>query len=568
MKAEKRPPKNLIDCFCDQSDDDDDDCLFVRCKVCGKYQHGECVNINHFTELPQGYVCFQCKEMDIECPCGVEGDYRMALARCTVCGMYQHKRHAGLGFGVIPGGYVCKRWRKSGVASAIKMKPVKPVMMYLPKVPNETELRPIGNCAHRVPAGRLLTRLSQFSGRVNPMEMIATLYSEFRDMFFKVHPSLRLFKYLDFKPKECVDETMAFFYFFVRGVSFMTGLPTTQTVLILNHLMAIDIYKRPIPPVGRAEPEHALPQVSKYQRHIAFSERADFTIDSLKMSAVRGALELPRLAVAPDGRGSVTVVSLSNVKSGSLICEVFGEVSLFEELDRESVPPKFSQYAISGTPLMIDSSKYENSVVYSRIRRSLYYNCEVRLFTINDRVRVGIFATSPSILPSLFETQKKIEATAIKSGDELFLPFDIAPVIPKYEGDWRSSKGRKMDMDLDIFRPTRPPIVTAAQSARVAREKEQCRAEEQRKHVLESVGTLVTFLNDDTPFYFEIASDDDTTPAQPRPRRLPQFISKLNRRGLKPFARPEAADAAPAPSFWFSSIPDQEFQGPTEQDLL
>lgn len=525
------------------------------------------MNVNHFTDLRQGYVCARCRGLEIDCQCGIEGDYRLSLARCTACGTCQHKRHAGLGFGVIPSGYVCRKCRKNGHQAGSRTKRVE-ATIHPSDIPKEVDLRPVANCAHRVPPGRLATRLAQFNSRVDPVDFISILYSEYRDTFFRVHPTLKLFKYLDFKPKEYVTEVDSFFYFFVRAVSFMTGLTTSQTVTVLNHLMTIDIYRKAAPPVKKDVSEHPLPQLSKYQRHIAFSERADFLLDDLNMVPLRGRFELPRLAVASDGRGSVTVLSLSNVKSGALLCEVFGEVSLFEELDRDSVTPKFTQYVISGTPLMIDSTKYEKSVVYTRIRRSLYYNCEIRLFTLNNRVRVGLFATSPSILPSLFEHQKKTESTVIKSGDELFLPFDVAPVIQKYQGDWRTTKGRKMEMDMDIFRPTRSPIVTVANAERAAREKEMAQEVDRRKHIVESIGSLTSFFDDSTPFFFEITSDDDPD-APPPPRRAPKFISKLNQRGIKPFLRPEPVDPVPTPSFWYSSIRDPgDFEGPTEKDLL
>ena len=126
----------------------------------------------------------------------------------------------------------------------------------------------------------------------------------------------------------------------------------------------------------------------------------------------------------------------------------------------------------------------------------------------------------------------------------------------------------QMEMDMDIFRPTRSPIVTVANAERAAREKEMAQEVDRRKHIVESIGSLTSFFDDSTPFFFEITSDDDPD-APPPPRRAPKFISKLNQRGIKPFLRPEPVDPVPTPSFWYSSIRDPgDFEGPTEKDLL
>jgi hypothetical protein len=60
--------------------------------------------------------------------------------------------------------------------------------------------------------------------------------------------------------------------------------------------------------------------------------------------------------------------------------------------------PTFSIFHLPGTELMIDTSPDEGDAIYTRIHRSFYYNCEVKLFELNDKVRVVGGTTAMEVL--------------------------------------------------------------------------------------------------------------------------------------------------------------------------
>jgi len=536
------PPRRPVECFCTMSEDEGE---MVRCRKCKKWQHSECVNINRFREDAQ-YECPRCRGLELDCTCGYEGDYRSALAFCAKCGMHQHKRHVELGLGVIPPGYQCKKCRTGANPVSKARLDVAAVARCLPWVPAETGVRPVADCPRRVPPGRFANFLAGLSGPAAPLDVISDLYQQFRDVIFKAHPFLRFFKYLDFKPREFVDETLSFLYYFAECVAFMLELSTHDVVAILNHVIAVDVYGLPVATLSYAA--HPLLQVSAHRRHTEFTERARFQVGKRSVHAMTDSFELPRLALAPDGAGAETVVCLSNVKNGALLCEVYGEVSVFEELDRDSQVPRLSLLSVTGTQLIVDIERRENDAIQTRVRRGVYYNCEARLFRLNGKMRVGLFATIPALLPTLFDALRKASVIAIHAGDELFAPFDVPPVIEQFGGDWRTHRGRKPAMDMEIFKPTPPPVV---REARAGQDRRGAGTPEQQ--AAPGTGSLVAFFGEAEPFCFSLKPDEAERP--PRRAQLPQFISRVGIRGQGPVARPDVV-REPIPQFWFAAIPD------------
>jgi hypothetical protein len=315
-------------------------------------------------------------------------------------------------------------------------------------------------------------------------------------------------------------------------MAFCLNVTPSDVVQVINHCIAIDVYHRPIPPLTRSCPEKPLPQISAHRQHIDFSERARFEMKDQAKSELGATVDLPSLVINRAAFGGRTVVSLSEVRANELISEVYGRVTVFEELDVASVPATFSQLWVRGTQLMVDSSPVEKDVVYTRIHRSIYYNCEVKMFTLNGKQRFGIFAVIPTVLPSMCEKVRKTDAVAILPGEELLLPFDIAPVIPNFDVDWRTQKPKKVEFDIAFFRP--PSQSFAADDDAAVLENVLFDGDEPRRRPSSRTEgeSFVGFLNREFEISFNISTESDE---RPRPRRpdLPHHIAKLPSPGLK-----------------------------------
>jgi hypothetical protein len=391
-----------------------------------------------------------------------------------------------------------------------------------------------------LPPGRFTQRISQLSGRHCPLDLVAILYSEFRDVIFKSHPSLKLFKFLDHRPQDMADDSAQFLFYFIRTISFLLGITPSDVGELLTHCISIDVYARPLSVWARSLPSDLLPQISEHRNNLAFTERAVMAIGKLPAIALVNAFHCPVLAVVPSMIAGRTVISKVDLAGGDFICELYGIVQLLEEADEHSLRPTFTQIWVTGTPLMIDTTEHAAGSIHTRIRRSVFYNCEVRLFTVQGRSRIGIFAIAPSVLPFL-GNKRSVDGFVIRKDDELLLPFDIMPVIRKFDGEWRTLKGKRIDIDIEILRP----------HATLGSEREETLAFEEGdadkpKTKVREAESLFGFLMDEGEIPFTITPGD----GEDRPRRpdLPRIISKFHPPGRKP-PDPRPQEFEPPPEF-------------------
>jgi hypothetical protein len=248
------------------------------------------------------------------------------------------------------------------------------------------------------------------------------------------------------------------------------------------------------------------------------------------------------------------------LKAGDFICEIYGQVQVMEELDNNSTLPTHSQLWINGTGLMIDSKEFEHSVIYTRMHHSVYYNCELSAFELNGKVRFGLFAVYPTLLTSMNDKQKRSELYVIAAGEELFLPFDIAPVIQRYESDWRGQKWRRFELEIGAFKPP-GQNVKVDEEIHIEPEPEaspphevEPQGEKQKKAPSKAgEGSVVGFFQNE----FELTFRLEGTGELQRPRmELPAVISRLPKPGMKPFMQPPKPVERTEPvQFWIRNMP-------------
>lgn len=448
--------KLSVRCFCDESDADG---MMICCEQCNEWQHAECVCVNCFS-TPEHYVCPLCAHRRISCVCGVRGDFRNATIRCSICGKHQHKRHEFIGIGVNPAHYACSACRRRAPPPD-RPEPVAPALRSYPGVPDLVAPRDIDGYAPGVPKGALRRLLSSARDPVCPADLIARAYSHFREPLFQSHPLLSFFEY-HVPEQRSSSDALSFAHCLVGALSFALSLTTGAVTQILAHVISADIYKAPFPHCG--DGALLLPQFSRTRRHLRFSERAHTSAASAPAPAASTAA-LPPLLLDRDEFGAPTVVADAAVSAGALIAEVYGDVSEFEEWDRDGDrPPHFACFIAAGTNLIVDAQRFADNSIATRIQRGFTSNCEVRLFRAGGDIRVGLFATPPTPLP-LLGAAAAVEI-AIARGEELRLPFDIPPPALRRSVRWRSEPCACAPPSADFFRA--PPAGSAGSGGALA----------------------------------------------------------------------------------------------------
>ena len=134
-------------------------------------------------------------------------------------------------------------------------------------------------------------------------------------------------------------------------------------------------------------------------------------------------------------------------------------------------------YRIANSSLVLDTSSLKRPAIFQHIRRGFVSNCELRAFDIGDNRYLGIFATVPTPLPFL-ANRKPLEQNhhIIRKGDELVLPFDIAPPCINLNIQWYTNKSQKYNMkvsELIAPKPEQPTFEEILESSKIDEETSQ-----------------------------------------------------------------------------------------------
>jgi hypothetical protein len=450
--------EDVIDCYCGI---DEDEGLMVNCERCNHWQHGECVNLCHWT-VPLHYICPTCLGLELECTCGNEGDYQHALIQCSMCHLYQHKRHVGFGLGKNPASYLCASCSPSYGASRVVH--VEPILGFFPSFSDKLVPEDVASIHVTVPPGKLLVKLREFNKPISPVDMISQIYTFFRDLFFRSHPFLQFVRITKHHPQDCVNDCATFLYYVLHACKAMARLAFAQVIQFFDHLIALDIYKQPLSPAVR-DPIVETMTVIKVKdqedtKPLRLSERALDQTGSSKSPNLKAEAKA-KLALVAGKTGSPSVITRIDLRQGELICSCCGLISVLEEVDYKSTLPQHTIYRLTGRNLFLSPPIAHYSPMFWRIRRSLASNCELKLYRDDGEWKVGLFATEVTLMPELIKKRESIQivhnsSVVISAGGELTLPFDVTPVHIRADGEWKTGKHQHMAMRPKDIAPIRP----------------------------------------------------------------------------------------------------------------
>ncbi|OHS93468.1 hypothetical protein TRFO_40257 [Tritrichomonas foetus] len=463
--------EDIVECYCG---DDEDDGTMLYCEKCKKWQHAVCVNWNTFT-MPARYICPTCLGINIDCICGTEGDFQHAVIQCSKCHNFQHKRHVGFGIGKNPPYYLCSSC-SSNYSGGRNLK-IDPILSFFPSFNEKlvpVSVSSIMSANFQIPPGRLLNKLKELTYPITPVNLASTIFMSFKDIIFRTHPTVSYFEYQKdgnhFKPRENINDTLQFIFYSTKAISLMSNISVPQVLQVYDHMSSLLIYKRAIPRSFRAKVDPD-PEESK-DDEIEASDRADDYVKTKLKPLFFKKPENAALEVVAGRNAYPTVISKQNIREGEFICSVYGYLMDFEEIDQQSHVPDFLTFNVARSNLFVVSSKLKNSPIFLHIRRGLVSNCEIRLFktsikgTKKKMLCAGIFATQSIILPNLISySPADSEKVAIYPGEELVLPFDIAPIFIKPDAEWKyvtdNNEFTDAVIDFDSFKPIKPSQVKA-----------------------------------------------------------------------------------------------------------
>lgn len=522
---------DIVECYCG---DDEEDGLMLCCEQCKKWQHAQCVNINKFTE-PLHYVCPTCKGIKIGCKCGYEADYQKSLIMCVICHKYFHKRHVNLGFGPNPSVYVCPDCSKGEFRYTEDE--INPLPSFLPHLNAPIYIKPISEINPPIPKGPLYDKLSEIPQISSVGAICAYIYSNFRSIIFLSHPTIEFFKIKKYKMSKKAQISWNFVCTMIRAIEFMTMTPKQQIIQMLDHLIYLDIYKVPTSELNRIPVNRFISECPDLDNAYDYTERAedDFLDENPEFEAIQlNSFGYKPLRIVAGNNGMRTVITEKEIKAGELICPVYGNLYLMEEIDRSSTTPKLEIYRISQTEIALDTTEFTQFNIFQQIRRGFVSNCTILPFDIGDNRYLGIFATKPIPMP-LLSLNNTDDTYVIPPGSELVLPFDISPVKLNLNATWTTES-----VDCPTIEPSvllQPQISKVRELLDKGQQKK--RPEHKKQERPKDVNTLKSLFKG--PFYIdiELESEDENMDVPKLSEDLPAQLSHFAPPGRKSWLRCE-----------------------------
>lgn len=487
--------EDIVECYCD---DEEDDGTMMFCEKCHKWQHAVCVNWNNFTAPPK-YICPTCQGIQIDCACKTESDFQHAVIQCSKCNLYQHKRHVGIGIGENPTKYVCSKCTKAGANAGGRILKIEPNLDFFPSFNEKIIPQDINKFPYTIPQGRFLTKLREYSlgSPITPVRLTCSMLTYFRDILFKSHPTLKYFDYVKYYPERNVKDACQFMFYITKTLAYMCNISVPKVLQIFDHIITKMIFKDALP---NSVKESVTNDAEDDYLVVNMSDRAqDNTRSNYKLNYFTRPRENVPLKIVAGLNAFPTVISLVDIRECDFICRIWGYCMDFEEIDQQNQVPDFSIYSVARSKLFVNSTKVKGHPIFSHIRRGIVSNCEVRLFKTTLKgskkkvVCAGIFATKPTLMQHLIDAKPTIDGMYIHNnsanetednhgseevtetskkgnknkyvifaGDELVLPFDLAPMFIKNDAEWRNGQvdSRLVNIDdqidMNLFKPLKP----------------------------------------------------------------------------------------------------------------
>lgn len=403
------------------------DGYLMCCDKCGFWQHYICFNYNIHT-FPDNYVCAFCNDTILRCRCGNNLDYRMSIIKCTNCGYYVHKRCEDFLFGPMPtkGVFLC---HFCGRSNKLKYEDIEfPVKSFL--IPfldisyyfDPEKLEHLNSLANS-PFYKLI-KVKFANQEMSAKVFCESVYNKFRSFFYVCHP---LYKTTTSKKKRnrfLVSFLNAFDYL----CSTFYNLSHEKVVEIIDTLINEDIY------VKLENLVH-----SEEEEPFDFSENARIELPNILTTNnnIIKFVNLPPNVSLRQTKNS-GLMTMTDLAPDQFVMLVDGFIGDLEEFPYH---PKVnsSYYQISGTRFVLDTTRIANSPLH-QMKRSIFGNCSLRLITIEDEVKCGLFISKNYLTMNTNTSSNNMmnfnsnsgyfgsdHFTGVKSGTILTLGIDFLP---------------------------------------------------------------------------------------------------------------------------------------------
>lgn len=397
--------KWLLGCVCRQKTEEG---LLVECEKCSVWQHAICLRINKHT-MHDYHLCHNCSNTVINCKCGKNNEYRLALIRCSQCMKYSHQRCEGLNYGPVPlDNFICHSCGKYNYELPYVKLPDEYTITSATYTFTESKIEHFDSQYLGGPFTPFFTD-ELFDKSYSAREFCEKLYNRYRSFFFLCHPL-----YYNALSKKKRNRLLTSF---LQAIEYMCNafyhIKHDKFIDIFDSLIYQDIY---YPNEQDKEDENEL----------------DFT-DAVRpnLSMIPNVIRMQGLPKGPQLRQNSSGLTCSyDLASDQFIGTVVGLVGDLEEFDY-SPRVNSAYYQIVGTRCVLDTTLVSTSQLH-KMKRSMNGNCVLKLIQIGDQFLCGIFVGRNRLtLPGTNDT-----FDGIKAGCALTFGFDFMPAVMKDLNQW------------------------------------------------------------------------------------------------------------------------------------